>query len=145
MKALKNLGPKTLDQPQSSDEEVRPATHKKQKTEDHMCSAPEEATVNQDKDCREEDALAILKQHETFMESQVKLASRHVEMKANLPTVSSKRPSTEEVDIHCASENTGMEGKGPRTVPKVVKNYRKRLKKKHSKGKSVSCLPPSNT
>ena len=44
---------------------------------------------------------------------QVKLASQHVELKANLPTVSSKRPSTEEVDKHYALENGGMEGKGP--------------------------------
>ena len=145
MKALKNLGPKTLDQPQSIDEEVRPATHKKHKNEDHMCFVPEEATTNQEKHCREGDALAILKQHEIFMESQVKLASQHVELKANLQTVSSKRPSTEEADKHYALENAGMEGKGPRTVSKVVKNYRKRLKKKRSKGKPGSCLPQSNT
>ena len=47
VKALKNLGSNTLDQPQSSDEEVRPATHKKHKTEDRMCFVPEEATTNE--------------------------------------------------------------------------------------------------
>ena len=76
----------------------------------------------------ERDAIEIQKRHEEFIEKQTMTAEKYRKRKRQVSTVSSK---TSVVD----TESSWMEGKGPRTVPKSVKNYRKRLKKKHSRTK----------
>ena len=139
MKAIKSLQRQRLDPDlSSSDEDLKSSAHKKHKVCHGDKSAKGSTAVNTEQ-LREDTATAILKQHEKFMDAQVKLASQYLETKQELPTVSSKLPVEE--DMSSSLVKPGMEGKGPRIVPNVVKNYRKRLKKKRTKEKTHTTLP----
>ena len=63
--------------------------------------------------------MDIIRQHEMFQETQAKLATRHFKRRQDpeLATVSSKL--SVEDDTSSQSVRPGMEGKGPRTVPKI--------------------------
>ena len=113
--------------PQKSDEdEAEPSCEKKTKLK-------EQGELKDDGCGREKDALEIQRQHEQFMDSQAMRVEQYVKRKRRLATVSSKAPVVE-----TNSPRPGMEGKGPRVVPQSVKNYRKRLKKKARREKSVT-------
>ena len=113
--------------PQKSDEdEAEPSCEKKTKLK-------EQGELKDDGCGREKDALEIQRQHEQFMDSQAMRVEQYVKRKRRLATVSSKAPVVE-----ANSPRPGMEGKGPRVVPQSVKNYRKRLKKKARREKSVT-------
>lgn len=139
MKAIRSLQQQRVDPDLgSSDDELKSSVPKKHKVW-HGDETATESTAVDTEQVREDAAAAILKQHEKFMEAQVKLASQYLEAKQELPTVSSKL-SVEE-DTSSSLVKPGMEGKGQRIVPNVVKNYRKRLKKKRAKEKTHSTFP----
>ena len=103
-------------------EDITPVSHKRAKVE-----------VCDDELQREKDALEIQEQHEKFMEAQRTRAEQFVKKERKLLTVSSKLPMVDSTDIDTC--RPGMAGKGPRHIPQSVKNYRRKLKKKHSRTK----------
>ena len=130
MKVMQRLQPHDVDSYPESSEDAETVCAKKQKLSDDV----HQETL-QDDQRSEREALDIQKQHQEFMEAQVKKAEQYKKRKRTLATVSSKLCVVEsEPALSC---KPGMEGKGPRTrrVPQSEKNYRKRLKKKKSKTK----------
>ena len=138
-KVIEHLQPQELDSHSSSasDEDMQPTHLKRQKlqTDDKV----HKGTVASDQ-LREREAIRIQKQHDKFMKVQAKLAGKYVERKRALSTVSSKLPVE---NTPSSSLRQGMEGKGARVVPQVVKNYRKKLKKKRGKMKQGRLDPPT--
>lgn len=94
----------------------------------NLSKCPSPKRSRDDENDRERDALEIQRQHEQFMDTQEKKAELYVAKRRKLATVSSK-----ETVVDSELQRPGMEGKGPRIVPKSIKNYRKRLKKKKQK------------
>ena len=132
MKVIEQLRPQNVDSDSDSSsapsEDLQLAHQKKLKLQ---VSDDTHKEVLQGDQHRERDAISIQKQHQRFMEMQMKKAEQYIKREQELPTVSSKLSVEDSASGH--SCRPGMEGKGPRIVPQPVKNYRKRLKKKRNK------------
>ena len=85
--------------------------------------------------------MDLLRKHEMFLETQARSAVQHLRRRQELATVSSKLSVEEDTSSQTAAIRLGMEGKGPRVVSKVVKNYRKKFKKKQKR--KLDNLPES--
>ena len=69
---------------------------------------------------------SVFRQHEAFMERQIKMAVTYQERRRRLPVVSSKQA----VDAEATQESKRVRVGGARTVSSAVKNKRRKLKKK---------------
>ena len=81
--------------------------------------------------------INIHKQHEEFLRKQVTLAEQYLEKKRQMSTVSSKR-SIEEDPSCPVAKKADLERKGPRTVPRDVKNRRRKMKKRRAKERAYA-------
>lgn len=130
-KVIGQLAPLTLDS--DTDDDLGPTPRKKQKLQTIASDTCMHREILEDDQQRERDAIDVQKQHQKFIETQIQRAGQYVKQKHELPTVSSKLSVVDPDNIPNPPCQPGMEGKGPRIVPQVVKNYRKRLKKKRRK------------
>ena len=124
---MEKIQPRNVDSDSDEFEPLRQKRSKIETSDDVIQKSPE--------DDRERDAIEIQKRHEEFLEKQTRRAERYRQRVLKLTTVSSDASVVDADSSPHSSRPSEMEGRGPRTVPQSVKNYRKRLKKKRSKTK----------
>ena len=116
-----------------------------------------EHTLKENEDSKTSDGASIHKQHEVFMQRQIRQANSYKESREKLPrTISSKRMSggddhernsedprlNKKVKLSSEVPGAAVEQKsqkGPRTVSKAEKNRRRKLKKKKRLAQDSQC------